>query len=174
MRSGLLFAPSDIQKCFSVKCQFMHLNHSFLFFPVTKLQTSLDRFLQHLLITQGHIEELRYKVKTVNNFRHKAAAEKTQAEEKKLKQVHTLKAPDVLKVLIVIDEVTDVSLKMLLCHQDLYVERLTKEMERLTQQIAMYDAQTSAQAEETGAAKEALSEVTVRGGAKRWPWPPLF
>lgn len=40
------------------------------------------------------------------------------------------------------------------------MERLTKDMERLTQQIAMYEAQTSAQAEETQAAKEALSEVT--------------
>lgn len=34
-------------------------------------------------------------------------------------------------------------------------------MERLTQQIAMYEAQANAQAEETQAAKEALSEVTV-------------
>lgn len=50
--------------------------------------------------------------------------------------------------------------EILLCHQDMYVERLTKDMERLTQQIAMYEAQTSAQAEETQAAKEAFSEVT--------------
>ncbi|XP_072240038.1 coiled-coil domain-containing protein 40 [Leuresthes tenuis] len=98
---------------------------------VTKLQTSLDRLLRNLLIAQGHIEELHNKVKIVDNFRHKAAAEKTQAEEKKLKQ-------------------------------DLYVERLTKEMERLTQQIAMYEAQASAQAEETGAAKEALSEAELK------------
>lgn len=34
-------------------------------------------------------------------------------------------------------------------------------MERLTQQIAMYETQARAQAEETKAAKEALSEVTV-------------
>ncbi|KAG7233167.1 hypothetical protein INR49_007406 [Caranx melampygus] len=46
--------------------------------------------------------------------------------------------------------------------QDLYVERLTKDMERLTQQVAMYEAQTSAQAEETQAAKEANSEAEVR------------
>lgn len=43
----------------------------------------------------------------------------------------------------------------------MYVERLTKDMERLTQQIATYEAQASAQAEETQAAKEALSEVTT-------------
>lgn len=43
----------------------------------------------------------------------------------------------------------------------MYVERLTKDMERLTQQIAMYEAQTNAQAEETQAAKEAFSEVTA-------------
>ncbi|XP_074553848.1 coiled-coil domain-containing protein 40 [Halichoeres trimaculatus] len=45
--------------------------------------------------------------------------------------------------------------------QDLYVERLTKDMERLTQQIAMYEAQTSAQAEETQAAKDGLSEAEM-------------
>ncbi|XP_073328647.1 coiled-coil domain-containing protein 40 [Pagrus major] len=45
--------------------------------------------------------------------------------------------------------------------QDLYVARLTKDKERLTQQIAMYDAQTSAQAEETQAAKEALFEAEM-------------
>ncbi|KAK2815627.1 hypothetical protein Q5P01_026094 [Channa striata] len=41
--------------------------------------------------------------------------------------------------------------------QDLYVERLTKEMDRQVQQIAMYEAQAKAQAEEAQAAKEALS-----------------
>uniref|UniRef100_A0A3B4A5Z1 Coiled-coil domain containing 40 n=1 Tax=Periophthalmus magnuspinnatus TaxID=409849 RepID=A0A3B4A5Z1_9GOBI len=45
--------------------------------------------------------------------------------------------------------------------QDLYVERLTKEMERLTEQVALYNAQTSAQADETQAAKEALSEAEM-------------
>nr|XP_046258864.1 coiled-coil domain-containing protein 40 isoform X2 [Scatophagus argus] len=45
--------------------------------------------------------------------------------------------------------------------QDLYIERLTKDMERLTQQIAMSEAQVSAQAEETQAAKEALSEAEM-------------
>lgn len=49
----------------------------------------------------------------------------------------------------------------LLCHQDLYIDRLTKELERLTQQAAMYEAQKRAQAEETQAAKEAFSEVTI-------------
>ncbi|XP_020795511.2 LOW QUALITY PROTEIN: coiled-coil domain-containing protein 40 [Boleophthalmus pectinirostris] len=43
--------------------------------------------------------------------------------------------------------------------QDLYVERLTKDLERLTEQAALYSAQTSAQADETQAAKEALSEA---------------
>ncbi|XP_018534051.1 coiled-coil domain-containing protein 40 isoform X1 [Lates calcarifer] len=45
--------------------------------------------------------------------------------------------------------------------QDLYVERLTKDMERLTQQIAMYEVQASAQAEETQAAKEAHTEAEM-------------
>lgn len=41
------------------------------------------------------------------------------------------------------------------------MERLTKEMERQTEQAALYEAQTSAQTDEKQAAKEALSEVTV-------------
>ncbi|GLD61065.1 coiled-coil domain-containing protein 40 isoform X2, partial [Lates japonicus] len=45
--------------------------------------------------------------------------------------------------------------------QDLYVERLTKDMERLTQQIAMYEVQASTQAEETQAAKEAHTEAEM-------------
>ncbi|KAK9540308.1 hypothetical protein VZT92_002769 [Zoarces viviparus] len=45
--------------------------------------------------------------------------------------------------------------------QDLYVERLTKEKERQTEQIALYEAQAKAQAEETQAAKEAHSEAEM-------------
>lgn len=50
---------------------------------------------------------------------------------------------------------------VLLCHQDLYIDHLTKQLERLTRQAAMHEVQRSAQAEETQAAKEAFSEVTV-------------
>ncbi|KAM4612412.1 coiled-coil domain-containing protein 40 [Polymixia lowei] len=45
--------------------------------------------------------------------------------------------------------------------QDLYVERLTKDAERLAGQIATYEVQTVAQARETQAAKEALSEAQM-------------
>ncbi|XP_041838285.1 coiled-coil domain-containing protein 40 [Melanotaenia boesemani] len=98
---------------------------------VSRLQAELDKFIQHLLITQGHTEELHSKVKTVNMQRNKLAAEKTRAEEKKLKQ-------------------------------DLYVKHLTEEVEKLTQQIAMYEVQTTAQAKETRATKEALSEAEMK------------
>lgn len=43
--------------------------------------------------------------------------------------------------------------------QDLLVERLTKDNEKLVEQIALYEAQTRAQAEDTQAAKVSLSEV---------------
>uniref|UniRef100_A0A3P8PNH1 Coiled-coil domain containing 40 n=1 Tax=Astatotilapia calliptera TaxID=8154 RepID=A0A3P8PNH1_ASTCA len=85
---------------------------------------------QYLIFIQGVSEGLRSEVKTMNNARRKARAEKTQAEDQKLKQ-------------------------------DLYVERLTKELDRLTQQIAMYESKTSAHAEETQTAKEALSEAEM-------------
>ncbi|XP_028276271.1 coiled-coil domain-containing protein 40 [Parambassis ranga] len=45
--------------------------------------------------------------------------------------------------------------------QDLYLERLTQDMERLRQQIAMCDVQGGAQAEETQAAKEVLTEAEM-------------
>ncbi|XP_067440355.1 coiled-coil domain-containing protein 40 [Thunnus thynnus] len=97
---------------------------------VSQLQAEMDNLMLHLLFTQGVSEELRSNVKSMKNVTRKAGAERTQAEDQKLKQ-------------------------------DMYVERLTKDMERLTQQIAMYEAQTSAQAEETQAAKEAFSEAEM-------------
>lgn len=45
--------------------------------------------------------------------------------------------------------------------QDLYVERLTKEMERLTEQIGMYESQTNIKAEENQMIKQALSEAEM-------------
>ncbi|TDH16399.1 hypothetical protein EPR50_G00020560 [Perca flavescens] len=97
---------------------------------VSQLQAEMDNLMLNLIFTQGVSEDLQSNVKAMKNARRKAGAEKTQAEDQKLKQ-------------------------------DMYVERLTKEMERLTQQIAMYEAQAKAQAEETQAAKEALSEAEM-------------
>ncbi|XP_076871589.1 coiled-coil domain-containing protein 40 [Brachyhypopomus gauderio] len=45
--------------------------------------------------------------------------------------------------------------------QDLYVERLTKQEEKLREQIALYEAQTLAQAAETRATREAVTEVQM-------------
>ncbi|MEQ2275630.1 hypothetical protein XENORESO_006326 [Xenotaenia resolanae] len=45
--------------------------------------------------------------------------------------------------------------------QDLYVERLTKDLENRVLQVAGYEVQGSAQAQETWEATKALSEVTV-------------
>ncbi|XP_038570330.1 coiled-coil domain-containing protein 40 isoform X2 [Micropterus salmoides] len=96
----------------------------------SQLQAELDNLMLHVVFIQGVSEDLRSNVKAIKNARRKAGAEKSQAEDQKLKQ-------------------------------DLYVERLTKDMEGLTQQIAMYEAQASAQAEETQTAKEALSEAEM-------------
>ncbi|XP_054635838.1 coiled-coil domain-containing protein 40-like isoform X2 [Dunckerocampus dactyliophorus] len=46
--------------------------------------------------------------------------------------------------------------------QDMYVERLTKELDKLTQQMDIYEAQTNAQAETTHATQEALSEAEMQ------------
>ncbi|XP_062852644.1 coiled-coil domain-containing protein 40 [Trichomycterus rosablanca] len=45
--------------------------------------------------------------------------------------------------------------------QDLYVERLTKQEEKLKEQISMYKVQTLAQTEETRAARDALAEAQM-------------
>uniref|UniRef100_W5KFS5 Coiled-coil domain 40 molecular ruler complex subunit n=1 Tax=Astyanax mexicanus TaxID=7994 RepID=W5KFS5_ASTMX len=45
--------------------------------------------------------------------------------------------------------------------QDLYVERLVKQEEKLKEQINLYEVQTLAQAEETQAAKDALAEAQL-------------
>lgn len=42
------------------------------------------------------------------------------------------------------------------------MERLTKDNEKLVEQIALYEAQTRAQAEDTQAAKVSLSEVNAK------------
>lgn len=44
------------------------------------------------------------------------------------------------------------------------MERLTKDNEKLVEQIALYEAQTRAQAEDTQAAKVSLSEVNCPMG----------
>ncbi|XP_061889639.1 coiled-coil domain-containing protein 40-like isoform X1 [Entelurus aequoreus] len=46
--------------------------------------------------------------------------------------------------------------------QDMYVEHLTKDLERQTQQRDMYEVQRKAQAETTRATKEALSEAEIQ------------
>ncbi|XP_056102134.1 coiled-coil domain-containing protein 40 [Rhinichthys klamathensis goyatoka] len=45
--------------------------------------------------------------------------------------------------------------------QDLYVERLTKHVEKLSEQISLYEVQIIAQTDQTKAAKEALSEAQL-------------
>lgn len=60
---------------------------SSVFIPATKLQEKLEKTLQHLSFTQGVSEDLRSKVKTMKNVQHRAAADKTQAEEQKVKKV---------------------------------------------------------------------------------------
>lgn len=129
---------------------------------VSQLQAEIDNLAMHLIFTQGVSEELRSNVQTMKNATRKAGAEKTQAEEQKLKQVEMSQNPIYQKNIYTLWDVNTnlfIWFEMHLCHQDMYVERLIKDMETLTQQIAMYEAQTSAQAEDTQAAKEALSEV---------------
>lgn len=54
---------------------------------VSQLQAEVDNLMLHLVFTQGVSEDLRSNVKTMKNAKRKAGAEKSQAEEQKLKQV---------------------------------------------------------------------------------------
>ena len=45
--------------------------------------------------------------------------------------------------------------------QDLYVDRLVERVDRLKEDIAMFEAQISAQAEETKVARDALMEANM-------------
>ncbi|XP_024145241.1 coiled-coil domain-containing protein 40 [Oryzias melastigma] len=95
---------------------------------VSKLQAESDKVMQDLVFTQGISEDLHSKVKTMNNVKHKAGAQKAQAEEELLKQ-------------------------------DLYLDRLTKELDRLSERVAVQQLYTEAQAEETLTGREALCEA---------------
>ena len=57
---------------------------------MSQLQVEIDQLMLHLVFTKGVSEDLRSNVKAMKNTRHKAGAEKNQAEEQKLKQVGTL------------------------------------------------------------------------------------
>ncbi|XP_013873924.1 coiled-coil domain-containing protein 40, partial [Austrofundulus limnaeus] len=98
---------------------------------VTELQGKLEKMLQHLSLAQAVSKDQRSKGKTMKKAKHRAGAEKTQAEEQKLKK-------------------------------DLYITHLTKDLERLTQQVHMYEAQKTAQAVETKAVKQAFSEAEMK------------
>lgn len=137
----------------------------FPFLPVSKLQTESDKAMQHLIFTQEVSEDLHSKLKTMSTVRRKVGTEKAQAEEQKLKKVHRHVRDSILfKLLIassvIINLIPVFPFYIHLCHKDLYIERLTKNVERVTQQIAMYEAQATAQREEKCAVKEALYEVT--------------
>ena len=45
--------------------------------------------------------------------------------------------------------------------QDLYVDRLTEEVQRLEEQVALYKAQCTAQAQDSQVVKEALAEAAM-------------
>ena len=49
----------------------------------------------------------------------------------------------------------------LTCFQDLFVDRLVERVDKLREEISMYEAQMTAQSEETKAAREALTEANM-------------
>lgn len=56
-------------------------------FSVSQLQVELDNLMLHLVFTQRGGEDLQSDLKAMQNVRHRAGAQKNQAEEQKLQQV---------------------------------------------------------------------------------------
>lgn len=54
---------------------------------VSELQAERDDLMLHLIFTKGVTEDLQSNAKVMKNVRSKVGAEKTRAEEQKLKQV---------------------------------------------------------------------------------------
>lgn len=52
--------------------------------------------------------------------------------------------------------------------QDLFVDRLTEEVQRLEEQVALYKAQCTAQAQDSEAVKEALAEAAMELEVRGW------
>ncbi|XP_043924009.1 coiled-coil domain-containing protein 40 [Protopterus annectens] len=97
---------------------------------VAELQTEVDNMALRLFYTQNLNEDVRSDIAVMKRATQKAEAERTQAEQQKMKQ-------------------------------DLFVDRLTKQVERLNEQTAMYEAQIIAQAEESKAAKNTVTEAQM-------------
>ncbi|XP_014906112.1 coiled-coil domain-containing protein 40 [Poecilia latipinna] len=97
---------------------------------VSARQADLDKKQQRVIFAQAAREELQSQVKVMDYTRYKVNAQKTKAEEDKIKQ-------------------------------DLYVDHLTKDLDSKAQQVAEYEIQGSAQAQETAEVTKALSEAEM-------------
>ncbi len=113
---------SEILVKLGLACNFWKLWN--VFSIVSQLQAEIDNLMLHVVFTQAVSEDLRSNVKAMKNARHKAGAEKSQAEEQKLKQVDrlksgTLKTSDLLKFWMYLASSLIICcywLKLLLCH----------------------------------------------------------
>lgn len=128
-------------------------------FPVKQKQVELDDLNLKLNYTQKYSEALHGDVKAKKNFNQKTRTQKKAAEEQKLQQVMS-------RLRVELQSHTGVGfraagLNICLCHQDLYVERLTKELEKVTEQIKMYEVQIIAQSEKKERANNTKSEVNI-------------
>lgn len=56
-------------------------------YAVSMLQAERDELMLHLIFTKGVTEDLQTNVKVMKNVKSKVGAEKSRAEEQKLKQV---------------------------------------------------------------------------------------
>ncbi|XP_061626066.1 coiled-coil domain-containing protein 40-like isoform X4 [Phyllopteryx taeniolatus] len=145
-----------------------------------RLQTRLDGQQQTKMLAEGKYRQIQDEVEAVKSFQSCTSSQckKTRANVSDLQteldklQSHLHFTQEVSenlhsnvkamrnvtrKTAAKKSQVEDQKLK-----QDIYVERLTKGLERLTQQKDMYGVQTKVQAETTQATKEALSEAEMQ------------
>lgn len=120
---------------------------------VKQKQAELDDLNLKLLYTQKYSEGLHGDVKAKKSLNQKTRTQKKVAEEQKLQQV--------MEVHEHLGWDSVLLLNIYRCHQDLYVVRLTEELERVTEQIRVYDLQIIAQSEKKERAKSSCSEVKI-------------
>ncbi|XP_076004734.1 coiled-coil domain-containing protein 40-like [Genypterus blacodes] len=122
---------------------------------VSHMETKVDRLWQNLFYTQSLNEDLLAKGKTLKNFKTKAGADKIQAEADKLKQVDKLKNQRAFTL-------------------ELFVSRLTRDLEKVAEQAAMYKVHAAAQERQKQELQQVLAETESVKGSLVMEYNQLF
>ena len=141
---------------------------------VQELRSEVENLASRVLYMQEAKEDVRSDIAVMKRAAEKAHGEVTEAEQLKKKQVRWILTEIILLPYIYRQWLTIMScINSCIFHrrdgivnfhcrsflQDFLVDRLTQKVDRLHEEIAMYEAQAFAQEEETRSAQKTLSEA---------------